>query len=115
MPRPRLTDDDGDESLLLIPPSRMRNMMKSSPDVDCVSSESVICLIKATEMFIKEILTLSYSKSSGELTYENLSRTQSQLSRYSFLSDILPPKITFKEWTEKYKHLYEQSYSILCL
>ncbi len=48
MQRIRPSEDDLDELPLPIPASRMRNMMKSSPDVDCVSTESVVCLIKAT-------------------------------------------------------------------
>ena len=40
--------DDVNELSLCISPSRMRTMMKSSPDVDCVSAESVMSMIKAT-------------------------------------------------------------------
>ncbi|KAL5960541.1 Chromatin accessibility complex protein 1 [Taenia solium] len=98
--------DETSDLPLCISPSRMRTMMKSSPDVECVSTESVISMIKATELFIKELVTLSNSRGCSEISYHQLSELQTRFDRYSFLSDILPQKITAKEWTEKYKHLF---------
>ncbi|VDD76605.1 unnamed protein product [Mesocestoides corti] len=105
----RSQEDDVDDKSLCISPSRMRTMMKSSPDVDCVSTESVICLIKATDLFIRELVLLSKAENTNEITYHQLSRLQTSFSRYSFLSDILPRKITAKEWNDKYKKLFLSS------
>ncbi|EUB58093.1 Chromatin accessibility complex protein 1 [Echinococcus granulosus] len=98
--------DEMSELPLCISPSRMRTMMKSSPDVECVSTESVISMIKATELFIKELVTLSNPRDRNEIGYHQLSELQTRFDRYSFLSDILPQKITAREWSEKYKHLF---------
>ncbi|TPP66674.1 Chromatin accessibility complex protein 1 [Fasciola gigantica] len=94
---------------LRIPPYRTRMMMKSSPEVDCVSGDSAICLSKATELFMQELISAAYREGAKELTYKDLADAQSRTPRFSFLADILPQKITFKEWVEKYQHDFEVS------
>ncbi|VDN99996.1 unnamed protein product [Rodentolepis nana] len=103
------TKDELSDIPLCISSSRMRNMMKSSPEVDCVSSDAVIAMIKATELFVKEMVLLSKPRESNEINYKDLSSIQNVHDRFSFLSDILPQKITAKEWKEKYEKLFESS------
>ncbi|CAH8509040.1 unnamed protein product [Schistosoma turkestanicum] len=106
MPRYSTTDE---VMGLRIPAFRTRLMMKSSPDVDCVSSDSVVCLSKATEMFVSELVSSAVRGNRSELTYKDLSRLQCHLDRYSFLADVLPQKITAREWIEKYKSEFDAS------
>ncbi|KAF6772315.1 hypothetical protein AHF37_09017 [Paragonimus kellicotti] len=94
---------------LRIPPNRTRLMMKSSPDVESVSVESVICLSKATELFINELVSSACCSASEEFTYKLLSDLQSKTPRYAFLADVLPTKITMMEWIEKYKAEFDAS------
>ncbi|KAA3678003.1 chromatin accessibility complex protein 1, partial [Paragonimus westermani] len=94
---------------LRIPPNRTRLMMKSSPDVESVSVESVICLSKATELFIKELVSSACCEAGEEFTYKLLSDLQSRTPRYAFLADVLPTKITMTEWIEKYKAEFDAS------
>ncbi|KAH8870038.1 Chromatin accessibility complex protein [Schistosoma japonicum] len=106
MPRYSITDE---VMGLRIPSFKTRLMMKSSPDVDCVSSDSVVCLSKATEMFVSELVSSAVRGSRSELTYKDLARLQCQLDRYNFLADVIPQKITGREWIEKYKAEFDES------
>ncbi|CAH8568755.1 unnamed protein product [Heterobilharzia americana] len=108
MPRSSTVDEVME---LRIPSYRTRLMMKSSPDVDCVSSDSVVCLSKATEMFVSELVSTAVRGNKSGLSYKDLSRLQCQMDRYNFLADVLPQKITAREWIEKYKSEFDASCS----
>ncbi|CAL8091197.1 unnamed protein product [Calicophoron daubneyi] len=95
---------------LLIPLQRTRVMMKGSPDVEFVSADSAVCLSKATEMFIRELVSAAYSNGEdSQFTYKNLSNAQSRIPRYGFLADVLPQKISAREWIDKYKAEFDAS------
>nr|CAH8852774.1 unnamed protein product [Trichobilharzia regenti] len=108
MPRYSTIDD---VMQLRIPSYRTRLMMKSSPDVECVSSDSVVCLSKATEMFVSELVSTAVRGNKSGLTYKDLSRLQCEMDRYNFLADVLPQKISAREWVEKYKSEFDASCS----
>lgn len=60
-------------------------------------------------MFVSELVSTAIRGNRSELTYKDLSRLQCQLDRYNFLADVLPQKITAREWIEKYKSEFDAS------
>jgi len=78
---------------------RVKTIMKSSPEVDQISNESLFLITKATEVFIMYITKLSqrYGKDQ-ELTYEDLATIVGKKDSMEFLQDIVPKKITYAEY-----------------
>ncbi|XP_063812214.1 chromatin accessibility complex protein 1-like [Pseudophryne corroboree] len=83
--------------LVCLPLSRIRVIMKSSPDVTNINQDALIITAKATELFVKYLASYSYKHGSGKetntLTYDDLSNTVEESETFQFLSDILPKKI----------------------
>merc|ERR1711979_73774 len=71
----------------LLPISRIRTIMKSSPDVAHLSNDSLYLVTKATEIFVQD---LSEIVDNDEI--------------YQFLQDIIPKKITAREYFEIMKN-----------
>ncbi|KAG5452508.1 Chromatin accessibility complex protein 1 [Clonorchis sinensis] len=92
---------------LRIQPSRTKILMKTSPKVVTVSAESAVCLSKATELFLGELLSRALKPPGLQLDYDDLSTLQSQNKEYQFLADVLPMKIIAKEWIERYKDQFD--------
>ncbi|KAK6618230.1 hypothetical protein RUM44_002681 [Polyplax serrata] len=70
-----------------LPISRVKTIMKSSPDVENVSSESIHLVAKATELFIQYLAqeSLINSNSAAELRYEDLAEIVDKDQRLEFL------------------------------
>ncbi|KAK6617778.1 hypothetical protein RUM43_014006 [Polyplax serrata] len=83
-----------------LPISRVKTIMKSSPDVENVSSESIHLVAKATELFIQYLAqeSLINSKSAAELRYEDLAEIVDKDQRLEFLRELIPQKITVREY-----------------
>lgn len=58
---------------------------------------------------MQELISAAYRKGSRELTYRDLADAQLRIPKFAFLADILPQKITFKEWVDKYQRDFESS------
>ncbi|XP_038616282.1 chromatin accessibility complex protein 1 [Tachyglossus aculeatus] len=85
------------QRLVSLPLSRVRVIMKSSPDVSSINQEALVLTAKATELFVQYLATYSYKHGSGKetksLTYSDLSNTADESETFQFLADILPKKI----------------------
>ncbi|XP_056374628.1 chromatin accessibility complex protein 1 [Hyla sarda] len=93
----------GNESRLVsLPLSRIKVIMKSSPDVSSINQDALLITAKATELFVKYLASYSYKHGSGietkTLTYDDLSHTAEESETFQFLSDILPKKILASEY-----------------
>lgn len=74
--------------------------MKSSPDVETVSQESLFLITRATELFIMYMAKLA-SRNGGEdpsVTYGDLAAVVQRKESMEFLHDILPKKIKYGEY-----------------
>lgn len=83
-----------------LPPARVKTIMKSSPDVETVSQESLFLITRATELFIMYLAKLA-SRNGGEdtsVTYSDLAAVVQRKDSMEFLHDIVPKKITFGEY-----------------
>ncbi|XP_075684069.1 chromatin accessibility complex protein 1 [Rhinoderma darwinii] len=83
--------------LVSLPLSRVRLIMKSSPDVSSINQDALILTAKATELFVKYLAAYAFKhgtgKESNALTYDDLSNTAEESETFQFLSDIFPKKI----------------------
>ncbi|CAH1954279.1 unnamed protein product [Acanthoscelides obtectus] len=87
-----------------LPVSRINTIMKSSCDVDTVGKDSSIMMCKATEIFIKtlaqEAFRQSHANNKKRLDYKHLTDVVHSDTKYNFLKDILPKKITYAKYKE---------------
>ncbi|XP_073446489.1 chromatin accessibility complex protein 1 [Dendrobates tinctorius] len=88
--------------LVSLPLSRVRVIMKSSPDVSCINTDALLITAKATELFVRYLASYAYKHGSGKdtntLTYDDLSSAAERSDTFQFLSDILPKKILASDY-----------------
>ncbi|CAH1773407.1 unnamed protein product [Owenia fusiformis] len=87
----------------LLPLSRIKTIMKSSPDVTHVAQESLFVITKATELFVQDLAKTIHKKSgSGKsVSYKDLSTLVDEEENMQFLQDIIPKKILAKDYLDK--------------
>uniref|UniRef100_A0A1B6LUM2 Chromatin accessibility complex protein 1 n=1 Tax=Graphocephala atropunctata TaxID=36148 RepID=A0A1B6LUM2_9HEMI len=84
---------------LQLPISRIRTIMKSSPDVENISQDALYLITRATELFIQYLARESYKLcETKELDYKQLAEVVQTSDNMMFLREILPRKITVKEY-----------------
>lgn len=97
----------GESRLMSLPMSRIRVIMKSSPDVSNINQDALLVTTKATELFVRYLAAYSYKNGTGkqkkELTYDDLSNTAEESDVFQFLADILPKKISVAEYLQLLK------------
>ncbi|XP_061183112.1 chromatin accessibility complex protein 1-like [Saccostrea echinata] len=98
-------------SLCLLPMSRIRTIMKSSPDVGSISHEALFLTGKATEMFVKNLTNVSRGKSQDKMnvSYKDLAEVVNSDDVLQFLQDIIPRKIKAREYLEQLEDEDEDS------
>lgn len=94
-----------DLSKSFLPLSRVRTIMKSSPEVSAISQESTFLIAKATELFVKHaaLLTQQKSKEPGYIDYKDFAEVVNTTENMEFLQDIVPRKIKAKQYFEMMK------------
>jgi chromatin accessibility complex protein 1 len=82
--------------------SRVKTIMKSSPDAENVSQESVYLITKATELFIKYMVEEAYKESnnSKSVEYKHVSELVQTREELAFLREIVPRKCTLRDIEE---------------
>ncbi|XP_006258766.1 chromatin accessibility complex protein 1 [Alligator mississippiensis] len=87
----------GENRLVSLPLSRIRVIMKSSPEVSSINQDALFLTARATELFVQYLASYSYKHGRGKekraLTYSDLSHTAEECETFQFLADILPKKI----------------------
>ncbi|XP_059021530.1 chromatin accessibility complex protein 1 [Mustela lutreola] len=100
-------DKCGEPRLVSLPLSRIRVIMKSSPEVSSINQEALVLTAKATELFVQHLAACSYRRGSGRerkaLTYADLSKTAEEAETFQFLADILPKKILASKYLKMLK------------
>ncbi|KAK6491263.1 chromatin accessibility complex protein 1 [Huso huso] len=94
--------DFADSRQVSLPISRVKLIMKSSPDVSNINQDALFLTAKATELFVQYLATYSYKKGTGRetkcLTYGDLARSPEECDTFQFLADILPKKILARDY-----------------
>ncbi|XP_003792900.1 chromatin accessibility complex protein 1 [Otolemur garnettii] len=100
-------DRCAEHRLVSLPLSRIRVIMKSSPEVSSINQEALVLTAKATELFVQYLATYSYRHGSGRekkaLTYSDLANTAEESETFQFLADILPKKILASKYLKMLK------------
>ncbi|XP_052086412.1 chromatin accessibility complex protein 1-like [Mytilus californianus] len=83
-----------------LPLSRVRTIMKSSPDVAAISQEALYLTGKATELFIQNLamISLETNESKNSVDYKDLAEVVNSEDVLQFLQDIIPRKIKYSEY-----------------
>ncbi|XP_029299839.1 chromatin accessibility complex protein 1 [Cottoperca gobio] len=112
----RNTPDKDDQTstnkkTISLPISRVRLIMKSSPDVSSINQDALFLTTKATELFVQYLALASFNNSSGKetnsLSYSNLATTAEETETFQFLSDILPKKILARDYLKSLEEMQE--------
>ena len=93
-----------------LPLARINTIMKSSPEVANVSSEAVLLTAKAAEMFLSLLASTSLDQAADEQTldYNDIARIVHSDARFAFLKDIIPKKITVREYNAILKEVEKE-------
>lgn len=83
-----------------LPISRIKTIMKSSPDVSSIGQESLFLIAKATELFVQDLAQMALKKSSNKqnVDYNELAEIIDTQETLQFLQDIIPKKIKYKDY-----------------
>uniref|UniRef100_A0A8B9IHT9 Chromatin accessibility complex protein 1 n=2 Tax=Anatidae TaxID=8830 RepID=A0A8B9IHT9_ANSCY len=88
----RLSGGGGENRLVSLPLSRIRVIMKSSPEVSSINQDALFLTAKATELFVQYLASYSYKHGRGKeknaLTYSDLSHTAEECETFQFLAGI---------------------------
>lgn len=105
------TNELSSKKSVSLPISRVRLIMKSSPDVSSINQEALFLTTKATELFVQHLARSSFSSGSGKdtnsLSYSDLANTAEETDTFHFLTDILPKKILARDYLRSLEQLQE--------
>ncbi|KAK2579655.1 hypothetical protein KPH14_011579 [Odynerus spinipes] len=87
---------------LRLPMSRVKTIMKSSPYVDTVGQDGLYLVTKATELFIHYLTEEAHMQSNkgNNLDYKHLAEVVQTNDTLAFLREIMPRKITVRQFKE---------------
>ncbi|KAF7211162.1 chromatin accessibility complex protein 1 [Nothobranchius furzeri] len=95
-----------------LPVSRVRLIMKSSPDVSSINQDALFLTTKATELFVQHLALSSFNNGSGKdsntLEYSDLAKTTEENETFHFLTDILPKKILARDYLKTLEQMQEE-------
>ncbi|XP_077363724.1 chromatin accessibility complex protein 1 [Festucalex cinctus] len=102
----------GSKRGLCLPISRVRLIMKSSPDVSNINQEALFLTTKATEMFVQYLALSSFNNGQGReshsLSYSDLASAAEDIETFQFLTDILPKKILARDYLKSLEQMREE-------
>ncbi|XP_074656804.1 chromatin accessibility complex protein 1-like [Tubulanus polymorphus] len=90
---------------LLLPISRIRTIMKSSPDVTTISNDSLFLVTRAAELFIEDLAVscMEEGDDPNNVVYNTLAKFVAEDENLQFLQDIIPQKIKAKDYIDMMK------------
>ncbi|XP_049290702.1 chromatin accessibility complex protein 1 [Anopheles funestus] len=86
------------DRLTQLPMSRIRTVMKTSPDMGNINPEALFLMCRAAEMFIEHMAKGAHRAGKKSLEYKDLAQYVENDDKLEFLLQILPKKITVKEY-----------------
>lgn len=101
---------DKQSKLALLPLSRIKMIMRSSPDVTNISPDSIFLIAKAAEGFVAFLVRQALKASDNKMLvdYSDLAKIVSEIDCLEFLRDIIPPQIKGYKYLEILKQVEEQ-------
>ncbi|XP_046382974.1 chromatin accessibility complex 16kD protein [Ischnura elegans] len=86
---------------LSLPSSRIKTIMKSSPNVENIGQDSLLLVTKATELFIQHLSRQALKQVDGKaefIDYKHLAEVVQTNKRLDFLKEIIPRKIKVQDY-----------------
>ncbi|KAL5014658.1 hypothetical protein ScPMuIL_008928 [Solemya velum] len=101
--------DKGDLGSTL-PLSRVKTIMKSSPDVSSISQEALFMTGRATELFVQNLARVSLEQGGNKnsLEYKDLAEVVNSVELLQFLQDIIPKKIKAMEYLKMMQKMQDE-------
>ncbi|AWP21652.1 putative chromatin accessibility complex protein 1 [Scophthalmus maximus] len=100
------------KKMISLPISRVRLIMKSSPDVSSINQDALFLTTKATELFVQHLAHSSFNNGPGKetnsLSYSDLANTAEETETFHFLTDILPKKILARDYLRTLEQMEEE-------
>ncbi|XP_013776826.1 chromatin accessibility complex protein 1-like [Limulus polyphemus] len=92
------------------PLTRIKMIMRSSPDVLNISPDSVTLISKAAELLVEHLAKLAHhqSKDKTKVDYEDVAEVVASHESLDFLQDIVPQKIKASEYLNILKQVEEE-------
>lgn len=89
------------------PASRIRMIMRSSPEVSCIGQDAVQITTKAAEQFVAFLAreAFKHSKDHKTVEYSDIATVVDTQDRLDFLNDIIPQKIKYKDYLKLLKEV----------
>ncbi|KAK3088823.1 hypothetical protein FSP39_024203 [Pinctada imbricata] len=105
-----MAERDENKVQSVLPLSRIRTIMKSSPDTSSISNEALFLTGKATELFVQNLARVSMESSTDKVNvgYTDLANVVNSDENLQFLQDIIPKKIKAREYLESLKKSEEE-------
>ncbi|KAM9824485.1 chromatin accessibility complex protein 1 [Neosynchiropus ocellatus] len=98
--------------MISLPTSRVRLIMKSSPDVSSINQDALFLTTKATELFVQHLAVSSFNNGSGKdtnsLSYSDLANAAEETETFNFLADILPKKILARDYLQSLEQMHDE-------
>ncbi|XP_056154367.1 chromatin accessibility complex protein 1 [Lampris incognitus] len=98
--------------VISLPISRVKLIMKSSPDVCFINQDALFLTTKATELFVQNLALSSFNNGSGKgtntLSYSDLANIAEETETFHFLTDILPKKILARDYLKSMEQMQEE-------
>ncbi|KAJ8736046.1 hypothetical protein PYW08_006702 [Mythimna loreyi] len=89
------------EKDLHLPLSRVKTIMKSSPDVEAVGAEPLYLVTKVTELFVTDLAKRAFKNSKNSLLeYKHIAEVVQEDDTLDFLREIMPRKITVRQYKD---------------
>ncbi|XP_020278692.1 chromatin accessibility complex protein 1 [Pseudomyrmex gracilis] len=87
---------------LRLPISRVKTIMKSSPCVETIGQDGLYLVTKATELFIHYLTEEAHmqNQKGSALDYKHLAEVVQTTETLEFLREIMPRKITVRQFKE---------------
>ncbi|XP_054619130.1 chromatin accessibility complex protein 1 isoform X2 [Dunckerocampus dactyliophorus] len=90
-----------------LPISRVRLIMKSSPDVCNINQDALFLTTKATHLALCSF-NHGLGKESNSLSYSDLANTAEETETFHFLTDILPKKILARDYLKSLEEMQQE-------
>ena len=89
----------------LVPMTRVRTIMKSSPEITQINQDVLFVVAKATELFINQFSREAFKNCSKveEMEYRKLADLVAKDEKFDFLSEIVPHKVKAKDALKEIK------------
>ncbi|XP_077990736.1 chromatin accessibility complex protein 1-like [Glandiceps talaboti] len=103
--------EKAESKLVSLPISRIKTIMKTSPEVSSIGQEAILLVAKATELFIADFAQKAHERETEgakKLAYRDLAEVVGDTESMQFLADILPPKIVALDYIRARKAKAEE-------